>query len=101
MRRAPPVAYRGLPHLEGTGAMSTALLFANAAFDSETTAILASAFDTAWEAVRISGGPLAEDGNASSTRERLAKRIIVKGQAGERDAKRLVDDALANLGISR
>jgi hypothetical protein len=58
---------------------------------------LAAAFDAAWETIQKSGSPLAGEAEATSTRERLAKRIIEMGKQGERDHERLVSDALANL----
>jgi hypothetical protein len=76
-------------------------LLENAAFDLDTTTLLTSAFDAAWETVKKSGSPLATDENADSTRNLLAKRIIKMGQQGERDRQRLVDDALAHLTVAR
>ena len=72
-------------------------LLANTTFGPETTALLASAFDSAWDTIKKSGSPLAADDQAASTREVLAKRIIEMGQRGERDQQRLVDDALDHL----
>ena len=76
-------------------------LLADTAFDSDTTALLASAFDAAWDTVKKSSSPLAANDEAASTREVLAKRIIEMGQQGERDRQRLVDDALAHLAGSK
>jgi hypothetical protein len=76
-------------------------LLSNTAFDPDTITLLASAFDTAWDTVKKSGSPLAADGQAASTREVLAKRIIEMGKKGERDPQRLVDDALAHLASSK
>jgi hypothetical protein len=76
-------------------------LLANSAFDADTTALLASAFDTAWDTIKKSGSPLAAEGQAASTREALARRIIETGQRGERDRQRLVDDALDHLAGSK
>jgi hypothetical protein len=81
--------------------MPIVLLLADTAFDPDTVALLASAFDTAWDTVKKSGSPLAADGQAASTRELLAKRIIEMGQKGERDGQRLVHDALAHLGVPK
>ena len=67
------------------------------AFDSDTAALLASAFDTAWSMVQKSGSPLAADERAASTREQLARRIIQLARKGEQDPQRLVDEALAHL----
>jgi hypothetical protein len=77
--------------------MSIVSLFGAGSFDPETTSLLASAFEAAWETVRRSGSPLAADRQASSTREILAKRIIENAKAGELDPKRLVSDALSHL----
>ena len=81
--------------------MPTVSLFANAAFDSDTAALLASAFDTAWDTLKKSGSPFAADGQSASTRQLLAKRIIATGRAGERNPQRLVEDALAHLAGSK
>jgi hypothetical protein len=67
------------------------------AFDPKAIGILAAAFDAAWRTVLKSGSPLASDAEATTTRERLAKRIIEMGKQGERDHERLVEDALAYL----
>jgi hypothetical protein len=76
-------------------------LVAKTAFDPDTTALLASAFDTAWNMVKKSGGPFAADSHAASTREVLATCIIEMGKKGERNPKRLVDGALAHLASSK
>lgn len=68
-----------------------------AAFDPETTAALASAFDKAWETVKRSGSPLAKGGNTEATREELAKHIVAAAHEGERDPQRLVERALSHL----
>jgi hypothetical protein len=71
------------------------------AFDSDTAALLASAFDTAWNALKKSGSPLAADDRAASTRDLLARRIIEMARKGEQDPQRLVDDALAHSARSK
>jgi hypothetical protein len=76
-------------------------LLANAAFDADTVALLASAFDTAWDTVQRSGSPLAAEDNAAATREALARHIIEMGKTGERNMRRLVDDALGRLTGSK
>jgi hypothetical protein len=81
--------------------MPVVSLFGHLSFDPETTSLLASAFETAWEMVKKSGSPLAADGQALSTREILAKRIIGQAQAGERDPAKLTSDALTHLTGSR
>lgn len=76
-------------------------LLASAAFEPDTVALLASAFDTAWDTVKRSGSPLAAEDRAAATREALASYIIEAGKKGERDVRRLVDDALAHLTGSK
>jgi hypothetical protein len=71
------------------------------AFDPESIRVLETAFDAAWKTVNSSGSDLAVDGRAASTRELLARHIIVLAECGERDPRRLVDDALAHLATSR
>jgi hypothetical protein len=63
-------------------------------FDVNTTIILASAFDAAWLSLQTSGSPFAADDRATATRDLLAQRIIEIAQRGERDKRRLVDEAL-------
>jgi hypothetical protein len=81
--------------------MSIASLFAGSAFDPDTVALFASAFDTAWDTLKTSRSPLAVDGQADSTRELLAKHIIEMAQKGERDGQRLANEALAHLALAK
>jgi hypothetical protein len=67
------------------------------ALDPEMTAILALAFDAAWEKIISSGSPLATDVRAAATRDELAKRLIAAMQGGESDPDRLVEDAIRHL----
>jgi hypothetical protein len=76
-------------------------LLANTGFDAETTLLLGSAFDAAWQAVRTSGRARTDDRSPASTRDMLARRIIEMGRRGERNHSRLVEDALAYLENSR
>jgi hypothetical protein len=92
---------RAMPSSLRISGMPVISLFKKGAFDPETTSLLASAFETAWETVKKSGSPLAANGQALSTREILAKRIIELAQAGERDPAKLTSDALAYLNGSR
>jgi hypothetical protein len=61
------------------------------AFDPETTAMLAAAFDTAWDTIVKSGSLLLAERKAPAMRELVAKGIIEMAQMGERDPKRLVE----------
>ena len=69
-------------------------------FDVDTTIILASAFDAAWLSLQVSNSPVAADDRATKTRDLLAQRIIEVAQRGERDKRRLVDEALAQFANS-
>jgi hypothetical protein len=68
-----------------------------AAFDPETVRILTAAFDEAWMTVQDSQITFPSQAHANATREILALRIIEMAQLGERDQRRLRDDALLNL----
>jgi hypothetical protein len=67
------------------------------AFDDETTRLLTTAFDEAWDIVRIAGGPLLATEQVGTTRRLLAQNIIVMAGEGERDLDRLIDGALERL----
>jgi len=75
--------------------------FVRGAFDPQTTSVLIAAFEAAWETVEKSGSPLAAPDIAASTRELLAKFILAAAETGERDPKKLTDDALSRLITSR
>jgi len=75
------------------------LLLADKAFDAETTQLLGSAFDAAWETVKASNGPLLDERHLASMRELLAKFIIATAEQGERDPNRLIEKALLRLKI--
>jgi hypothetical protein len=79
--------------------MSISALRRDAAFDSETTGLLGSAFEAAWERMKTDPG-LADEGHAAVVRELLAKHIIELGRRGERDHDRLVEGALEYLARS-
>ena len=72
-------------------------LLQEAAFDPETSRILATAFNTAWDKFKSSGSSLAEEACAPSTRALLAKQIIERARQGERSIKRLVEDGVGYL----
>ena len=76
-------------------------LVLNEAFDPETTHLLGSAFDAAWNSARASGALASEDGRAVATRESLAKYLIAMVRRGERNPDRLVEKALRRLNDAR
>ena len=80
--------------------MSILRLLGKHTFDVDTTIILASAFDAAWLSLQVSNSPVAADDRATETRDLLAQRIIEVAQRGERDKRRLVDEALAQFANS-
>lgn len=67
------------------------------AFNSESTRLLGSAFEDAWQKLTTSEGALTDERRAALLREVLAKRIIELGRHGERNHDRLVENALTNL----
>jgi hypothetical protein len=74
-------------------------LLVNKAFDAETTQLLGSMFDAAWERVEASNRQLVDGRHAASMRELLAKCIIGMVEQGERDPNRLIEKALLRLRI--
>ena len=75
-------------------------LLKNAAFDSDTTAVLAMALDEAWQVVLQAGSGLSENDRAPATRTILAKRILATATEGERDPRKLAADAVVYLANS-
>jgi hypothetical protein len=74
-------------------------LVVDKAFDAETTQLLGSAFDAAWETATASNGPLRDERQVASMRELLAKFIIATAEQGEKDPNRLMEKALLRLKI--
>ena len=72
-------------------------------FDDEIVAILGSAFEAAWQSLQVSDSGVTHErhiSSTSSTRELLAKCILVFAKRGERDRNQLVEKALALLAES-
>ena len=67
------------------------------AFDPQTADLMSQAFHEAWKALEEKGNVDAAPYRAEPVREALALRIIENAQKGERDLKRLCDDALAHI----
>jgi hypothetical protein len=80
--------------------MSILKLLGKHTFDIDTTIILASAFDAAWLWLQTSNSPFAADDRAAKTRDLLAQRIVEIALRGERDKRRLMEEALAQFVIS-
>jgi hypothetical protein len=72
----------------------------NAAFDPETLAVLANAFENAWQRIRAAGDRFARPAYASGTREVIAKYIIGMAERGERDPMKLSDGAVEFLAAN-
>jgi len=70
------------------------------AFQPEEVAILVAAFDDAWQRLSKSGAQFDSDRAVRATREQLGKRIIEMAKRGERDPRRLRDDALQHIAES-
>jgi hypothetical protein len=63
-------------------------------FDPEEVTILAAAFDEAWEHLEKSGARYGSPSAKERARQQLAKRIIEMAKLGERDPRKLCEDAL-------
>jgi hypothetical protein len=74
--------------------------FGKGTFSPESTTLLIKAFEGAWQTVLRSGSPLASAERADATREALARYVIARVEAGERDLQTLIADALASLAAS-
>jgi hypothetical protein len=64
------------------------------AFDPETVAVLAAAFNEAWDRLRASRSECARPAYARAMREVVARRIIKMAQHGLGDPKELADKAV-------
>src|SRR5262249_46207334 len=74
-------------------------VLAEKAFDTETTHILGSAFDAAWEKIEATNAVPTDQRQAASMRELLAKFIIAAVEQGESDPHRVMEKALLRLKI--
>jgi hypothetical protein len=85
---------------EDTHISPIAQLSLSEGFDDEIVAILGSAFEAAWQSLQVSDSCVTHEPHIDSTRELLAKCILVLGKRGERDRNQLVEKALALLAES-
>ena len=69
-------------------------------FDAESTRLLGSTFDAAWEVIVASGSPLADAQSVRLLRELLAKLLIEMVVQGERNPDRLLEKALGRSTLS-
>jgi hypothetical protein len=67
------------------------------AFGPDEVRAICEAFDHAWAALNEASGPAIDPKGATLAREKLARRIIDKAEAGTFDVEILRDDALAHL----
>ncbi len=70
------------------------------AFDPEAISILTTALDDAWRSLQTSGAHFKSRFQAEAARELLAQRVIEMARLGERDPRRLREDALLHLARS-
>jgi hypothetical protein len=95
-----PSAQEWLDRDEDTHISPIAQLSLSEGFDDEIVAILGSAFEAAWQSLQVSDSGVTHEPHIASTRELLAKCILVLGKRGERDRNQLVEKALALLAES-
>jgi hypothetical protein len=76
------------------------VVLADTAFDAETTSLLGTTFDAAWESLRASRSPRLNRLNSAPARKLLAKHILAMVQGGERNPERLIYNALAQIKTS-
>jgi hypothetical protein len=75
--------------------------YAKGAFDPAAISILVDAFEDAWRRVESSKAPYSDEEYAPAARTIIAKHIIEKAEAGERDPRWLADSALLYLSGQR
>jgi hypothetical protein len=95
-----PSAQEWLDPAEDNLVNPTFLLSVSEGFDDEMVAVFGSAFEAAWQSLQVSDSHLTHEPHIASTRELLAKWILVLGKQGERDRNQLVEKALAQLAQS-
>ena len=95
-----PSAQEWWDTVEDNPASPTFLLSVSEGFDDEIVALVGSAFEAGWQSLQASGSRLTHEPHIASTRELLAKWILVLGKQGERDRNQLVEKALALLSES-
>jgi len=74
--------------------------FADRVFYPEEVEILTAAFDDVWARLQASGPPFAAEDGARA-RKVLAKHIIMAATRGERNRRRLTEDALLHLPLNK
>ena len=95
-----PSAQEWLDSPEANPVNPTLGLSVGEGFDAEIVDIFGSAFEAAWQSLQLSDSRLTHEPHIVSTRELLAKWILVLGMQGERDRDQLVEKALALLAQS-
>ena len=90
-----PLAHEWLDPADDNPVNPTFLLSASEGFDDEIVDIFGSAFEAAWQSLELSDSRLTHEPHIASTRERLAKKILLLGRQGVRDRNQLVEKALA------
>jgi dihydropteroate synthase len=78
----------------------TRLVRSETAFDPETVAVLAAAFDEAWSWLQTSGSECARPAYARAMREVVARRIFEMAKQGIKDRKELADRAVGFLAAN-
>jgi hypothetical protein len=95
-----PSAQEWLDPADNNPVNPTFLLSVSEGFDDEIVDVFGSAFEAAWQSLQVSDSRLTHEPHIASTRELLAKWILVLGEQGERDRNQLVEKALALLAQS-
>jgi hypothetical protein len=95
-----PSAQEWLDPADNNPVNPTFLLSVSEGFDDKIVDIFGSAFEAAWQSLQVSDSRLTHEPHIASTRELLAKWILVLGEQGERDRNQLVEKALALLAQS-
>jgi len=71
------------------------------AFHPEEVGLLVAVFDAAWQRLLKSGAKFDSDREVQAARDRLGRSLIEVARCGERDPRRLCDDALLHMTQSQ
>jgi hypothetical protein len=70
-------------------------------FTPELISVLQSAFETAWAALLASGAPFAQPDYLDAARDILVRSVVEAAESGERDQRKLSDEALLQLSKAK
>src|SRR5947208_3130271 len=83
--------------LSGGNMLKLVEKYARGVFQAEEIAILVAAFDDCWIRLQESGAQYGSEYSMARAQQQLARSIIEAAKRGERDPRRLCDDAFLHM----